>query len=123
MHGSGNDVVNGFTDSKNKLKYRHTRIIYLIQKGRTQKIYEWVEESCDLLAEQPFKIQIEVEQETRQAASKPAFTMVSCLAYSSTLKMEATYCSETLNDFQRSAQHYIPEDRTLHKRCCENLES
>jgi hypothetical protein len=26
-------------------------------------------------------------------------------------------------DFQRTAQRYIPEDRTLHNRRCENLKS
>jgi hypothetical protein len=28
--------------------------------------------------------------------------------------MEATRSSETLADFQKTAWHYIPEDRTLH---------
>jgi hypothetical protein len=32
------------------------------------------------------------------------------LAYSSTLKMEATYSSETSVDFQRTTERYIPED-------------
>jgi hypothetical protein len=44
----------------------------------------------------------------------PAFTLVSCLAYSSTLKMEASFSSETSVDFQRIARRYIPGDRTLH---------
>jgi hypothetical protein len=39
--------------------------------------------------------------------------LVSFLAYSSTLKMEATRSSETLVDFQRSTWRYIPEDITL----------
>jgi hypothetical protein len=42
------------------------------------------------------------------------FRPVSCFAYSSTLKIEATYSSDTLVDFQRTARDYIPEDRTLH---------
>jgi hypothetical protein len=33
----------------------------------------------------------------------PAFTLVFCSAYSSTLKMEATYSSETLVDFELAA--------------------
>jgi hypothetical protein len=33
--------------------------------------------------------------------------LVSCLAYSSTLKMEATYYSETYVDFQRATQRYV----------------
>jgi hypothetical protein len=41
-------------------------------------------------------------------------TMVYCLAFSSTLKMEATCSSETSVDFQRTTRRYIPEDRTLY---------
>jgi hypothetical protein len=37
------------------------------------------------------------------------------LAYSSTLKMEATCCSEILVDFHRATRRYIPEGRTLQK--------
>jgi hypothetical protein len=44
--------------------------------------------------------------------SKQAASKVSCLAYSSTLKMEVT-CSETLAVFQWTTWHYIPENRTL----------
>jgi hypothetical protein len=40
-------------------------------------------------------------------------TLVSCLAYSSTLKMEATCSSETSIDFRRTTRRYIPEDGTL----------
>jgi hypothetical protein len=53
----------------------------------------------------------------------PAFTLVSCSAYSSTQKMEVTCSSETLVGFQRTARRYIPEDRTLHNHNCENLKS
>jgi hypothetical protein len=35
------------------------------------------------------------------------------LAYFSTLKIEVTYSSETLVDFQRNKQHYTLEDKTL----------
>jgi hypothetical protein len=52
-----------------------------------------------------------------------AFTLVSCSAYSSTLKMEAIWSSETSVDFQRTTQRYIPEHSTLHNRRCENLKS
>jgi hypothetical protein len=45
----------------------------------------------------------------------PPFMLVSCLAYSSTLKMEATCCSEMSVDFQWTTRHYIPEHRTLLK--------
>jgi hypothetical protein len=40
------------------------------------------------------------------------FRAVPCLAHSSALKMEPTCSSETSIDFQRTTQHYIPEDRT-----------
>jgi hypothetical protein len=40
----------------------------------------------------------------------PAFTLVCFLAYSSTLKMEATFFSETSVDFQRTIWRYIPHD-------------
>jgi hypothetical protein len=49
----------------------------------------------------------------RETCLPPEFTLVSCLAYSSTLKMEATYSSETSVDFRRTTWRYIPEDRTL----------
>jgi hypothetical protein len=39
----------------------------------------------------------------------PAFTLVSCSAYSATLKMGATYYSEMSGDFQWTEGHYIPE--------------
>jgi hypothetical protein len=53
-----------------------------------------------------------------------AFTMASCLAYSSTLKMDATCSSETSVDFKRTTRRYIPEDRRpLHNHRCSNLKS
>jgi hypothetical protein len=52
-----------------------------------------------------------------------AFMLISCLAYFSTLKMEAACSSETPVDFQRTTWRYIPEDRTLHNHRCENLKS
>jgi hypothetical protein len=64
------------------------------------------------------------DQRIRQARNKPgisachiAFTLVSYLAYSSALKMEATYSSETLVEFQRTTRRYIPEDITLISSC------
>jgi hypothetical protein len=47
--------------------------------------------------------------------------LLSSLAYSLTLKMEAVCLSETSVDFQWTAQHYIAEDRTLPNHHCENL--
>jgi hypothetical protein len=48
--------------------------------------------------------------------------LLSCLAYSSTLKMEATCSSETSVDFLQKTRRYIPENRILQrsppqKRC------
>jgi hypothetical protein len=51
------------------------------------------------------------------------FTLVSCLAYSSTLKVEATCSFETSVDFQKTTRPYIPEDGTIHNQRCENLKS
>jgi hypothetical protein len=47
------------------------------------------------------------------------FMPISCLAYSSILKMEATCSSRTLVDFEWAARHCIPEDRTFHNHRCE----
>jgi hypothetical protein len=41
------------------------------------------------------------------------FMLVSCTAYSSTLKMEAICSSEMSVDFHRTTWRYIPEDRIL----------
>jgi hypothetical protein len=44
------------------------------------------------------------------------FTLVSCMAYSSTLKLEATGTSEISGvDLQRTIWRYTPEDGTLHQ--------
>jgi hypothetical protein len=51
------------------------------------------------------------------------FMLISCLAYSSALRIEATGSSETSADFQQSTRRYILEDRTLHNHRCENLKS
>jgi hypothetical protein len=44
--------------------------------------------------------------------------LVSCLAYSSSMKMKETYPSETSVDFQQNTRHYIPEDRIFHRVYC-----
>jgi hypothetical protein len=54
-------------------------------------------------------------------SSLPAFTLVSYLAYLTTLKMEATCSSEISVDFQQTTRRYIPEARTLHNDLCENV--
>jgi hypothetical protein len=60
---------------------------------------------------------------TAELCLPPAFTLLSCSAYSSTMKMEAMCSSETSVDFQRAIRRYIPKDRTLHNHRCENLKS
>jgi hypothetical protein len=51
------------------------------------------------------------ETRTKQVVSWACwFMLVSCLAYSSTLKIEATCSSETWVDCQRTSWRYIPED-------------
>jgi hypothetical protein len=44
----------------------------------------------------------------------PVFTLVSCPAYFSTLKMEAIGFSEMSVDSERTTRRYIPEDGTLY---------
>jgi hypothetical protein len=44
------------------------------------------------------------------------FMLVSYLAYSSILKMEATYSFETSVAFQQTTWHYIPKDTTLYSQ-------
>jgi hypothetical protein len=53
----------------------------------------------------------------------PASCWFLALPYFFTLKMEALCSSEMSLDFQQTAQHYIPEDRTLPNHCSENLKS
>jgi hypothetical protein len=62
-------------------------------------------------------------QVVKRCITENALTLVSCLAYSSTLKMEAKCFSETLVDFQRTTRRYIPEDSSLHTHRCENLKT
>jgi hypothetical protein len=49
--------------------------------------------------------------------------LVSRLAHSSTLKMEAICSVETTVDFQQTTRRYIPEDRTLRNHRCNNPKS
>jgi hypothetical protein len=43
------------------------------------------------------------------------FTLVSCLSYYSTMKVEATYSSEMSVNFERTTRRYIPEDKANFK--------
>jgi hypothetical protein len=59
--------------------------------------------------------------QTKNLLLDTCLMLVSCIAYSSTLKMEAMCSSETSGYFQRTTHRYIPENRTLHNHSCENL--
>jgi hypothetical protein len=51
------------------------------------------------------------------------FIPVSYLTYSSTLKIEATYSSETSVEFHRTTWRYIPQDRTVHNDRCGTIKT
>jgi hypothetical protein len=63
-----------------------------------------------------------VRFEVLTAVLTPAFTLVSCKAFS-TLKMEAIYSSEISVDSRRNTQRYIPEDSkyTISSKCVLNV--
>jgi hypothetical protein len=48
-----------------------------------------------------------------RSSASASFTLVSCVAYYSTMKIEAICSSETSVDVQQTTWCYIPEDRTL----------
>jgi hypothetical protein len=74
-----------------------------------------------------FRIKEQDQQETNVKAggmqSSSAFMLISYVAYSSTLKMEAMCSSKMSVYFEWTTQQYIPEDRILHNHQCENLKS
>jgi hypothetical protein len=49
------------------------------------------------------------------------FMVISFMAYSLTLKMEALHSSKTSVNFYWTAWHYFPKDSILHSLCYENL--
>jgi hypothetical protein len=57
----------------------------------------------------------------REVGSKQNFMLLSCSAYCSALKMNATCSFETLVDFQRTIRSYILKVRTLHNHHRGNL--
>jgi hypothetical protein len=61
-----------------------------------------------------------VKEYAKQGVRVEPALLVSCLGYSSSLKME-TCSSEMSVDFQQTTRRYILEDRTLHNYGCENL--
>jgi hypothetical protein len=71
------------------------------------------------------KSQARKQRESRWQAElslPPVFTLVSCSAYSMTLK-EPKCSSEKYIDFKGAARSYIPEDCTPHNQRCENLKT
>jgi hypothetical protein len=50
-------------------------------------------------------------------------TLVSCLAFYSTLKMEDSFSSETSVDIRKTIRQDVPEDSILHNYRCKNIES
>jgi hypothetical protein len=62
-----------------------------------------------------------VKQVTRRA--ELCFMLASCLAYSSTQKLELICSSEMSVNVPRATRRYIPEDMILHNNRCENLQS
>jgi hypothetical protein len=59
-----------------------------------------------------------VKQVASRAERATYFMLVSSLAYTLTLKMEAMFSSKTSVDFQRTIRHYIPKDRNFHVEWC-----
>jgi hypothetical protein len=51
----------------------------------------------------------------------PAFTVVSCLAYSWTLKIESICSAKKSVDFQRTTRRYNPEDRNFRRNVFSEL--
>jgi hypothetical protein len=84
-----------------------------------------------LKANRPFggtyRIHLQGRRISRVRNQRESRSLVSCSAYSSTLKIDAICSSETLVDFQRTTRRYIPEDiassTPFHNHRCENLKS
>jgi hypothetical protein len=55
-----------------------------------------------------------ISQARNQQVATTCFMLLSCLAYSSTLKLDMTCSFETSDSLQRTTRRYIPEDRTLY---------
>jgi hypothetical protein len=49
--------------------------------------------------------------------------LVSCLFNFLTVKKEATFSSETSDDFRSTTQRYTPQNRILYNHRCENLKN
>jgi hypothetical protein len=60
----------------------------------------------------PASSELKSKASRRSAEPVSCFMLVTCLAYSPTLKIEATCSSETSVEFKRHTRRYIPEDIT-----------
>jgi hypothetical protein len=67
----------------------------------------------DITPHSPLRVNRHFRGTCRLHRLATCFSLVSCLAYSSTTKMEATCPSEMSANFQDITWHYVPEDRTL----------
>jgi hypothetical protein len=57
--------------------------------------------------------QLQINRRFRRTRCSRLCLLPSCLVYSTTMKMEATYSSEILFDFQWITRLYVRKDRTL----------
>jgi hypothetical protein len=89
------------------VKYNQNHQSHLYKNGHFVKSFIF----WDITPCSPLKV--DYVREEHFALLAACFMLVSCLAYSSTLKMEAICSSKMQDEFQRTAQHYIPESRTL----------
>jgi hypothetical protein len=70
-----------------------------------------------------FRVNEKAKQKEKQNNAGSKQILVSCLAYSLTLMMEATCSTETTVGFQRTIQLYTREYKTPHKHGREKLRS
>jgi hypothetical protein len=76
----------------------------------------WDIKSCTLCSQPTFRRNMSSpssgskNKPSRKALLAVCFTLVSCLAYSSTLKMEVACFSETLVDSQQTIRRYFSQD-------------
>jgi hypothetical protein len=71
------------------------------------KVNRRLRETCCLHVRGRRIIRAKIQLESRWLCLPQVFTLVSCSAYSSTLKMDVTCFSETSVDFQRITQRYM----------------
>jgi hypothetical protein len=105
-----------------KIKIVSTRVL---SSGIWRRVICW--KSTDVSEEYVASV-FNVEEAKQEAGMKQAFAcyllqVVFLQGLFSTLKMQATYSSETSVSFQRTTQRYITENRTSRNRQCENLKS